>query len=120
MSDEVQSQTFDTGREISRIRDIIFGAEMRNYDKQFQAIQRELEQLRQQLQQLGAQLAQQDATQTQRLSELEQTTLAADNALRNELQAAVKMLTQAKVDRVALGEMLAQIGASLKSSSPSV
>ncbi len=51
------------GESVDRIRDIIFGPKMRDYELRFEAIVRDLDRLQQELDQLSEQLTSKDATQ---------------------------------------------------------
>ena len=104
----------DVGQEVDRIRDIIFGAQMREYQHHFQAIQRDLDRLQQQLDRLAEQLGEQDRNQGKKLQDLRREMRQADDDLRDELRQAVQELTTAKVDRAALGELFVELGAQLK------
>jgi len=117
MSDEQVNATPEVGsvQEVDRIRDIIFGHQMRDYDQQFQIVRRDLERLQQELDRLAERLADQDSSQAKRLQELRQEMRRADDDLRDELRQATQTLTNDKVDRVALGELFIELGTHLKS-----
>jgi len=117
MSDEQVNATPEVGsvQEVDRIRDIIFGHQMRDYDQQFQIVRRDLERLQQELDRLAERLAEQDSSQARRLQELRQEMRRADDDLRDELRQATQTLTNDKVDRVALGELFIELGTHLKS-----
>jgi len=117
MSDEQVNATPEVGseQEVDRIRDIIFGHQMRDYDQQFQIVRRDLERLQQELDRLAERLAEQDSSQAKRLQELRQEMRRADDDLRDELRQATQTLTNDKVDRVALGELFIELGTHLKS-----
>ncbi|UCC62799.1 MAG: HAMP domain-containing histidine kinase [Anaerolineae bacterium] len=82
MTDEqtpVGSQV-DMGQEVDRIRDIIFGAQMREYQHHFQAIQRDLDRLQQQIDRLAEQLGEQDRNQGKKLQDLRREMLLDEDA----------------------------------------
>ena len=117
MSDEQVNaiSQVEAPQEVDRIRDIIFGHQMRDYDQRFQIVRRDLERLQQELDRLAERLAEQDSSQAKRLQELRQEMRRADDDLRDELRQATQMLTDDKVDRVALGELFIEVGTHLKS-----
>jgi predicted nucleic acid-binding Zn-ribbon protein len=112
-------------REVDRIRDIIFGTNMRDYEQRFQAVQRELDRLQRAVDDLNSRLASTDGAQTKSLQKLghdlqeAQATMRveldrADEGLRAELQQAVGKLTFDKTDRAALGELFVQLADRLR------
>lgn len=100
--------------EVDRIRDIIFGHQMRDYEQRFQILQRDLERLRQEIDRLTEQLADQDSSQSKKLQDLRREMRKADDGLRDELRETAQRLTIEKVDRVALGELFIELGTHLK------
>ena len=116
MSDEQANAMaqVESVQEVDRIRDIIFGHQMRDYDQRFQIVRRDLERLQQELDRLTERLAEQDTNQARRLQELRQEMRRADDDLRDELRQATQALTNDKVDRVALGELFIELGTHLK------
>ncbi|RME45610.1 MAG: hypothetical protein D6791_10300 [Chloroflexi bacterium] len=116
MTDE-QAQTTpqaQTAQEVDRIRDIIFGPQMRDYEQRFQRIQRDLDRLQQATDRLNEQLSEQGSNQEKKLQALRQEMRQADDDLRNELRQTAQMLTTDKVDRQMLGELFVQLGTHLK------
>ena len=114
---EEQSQATpraDTPQEVDRIRDIIFGPQMRDYEQRFQTVQRDLDRLQQATDRLNEQLADQDSAQAKKLQALRQEMRQADDDLRTELRQTAQTLTTDKVDRLALGELFIQLGTHLK------
>jgi len=114
---EEQSQATpraDTPQEVDRIRDIIFGPQMRDYEQRFQTVQRDLDRLQQATDRLNEQLADQDSAQAKKLQALRQEMRQADDDLRTELRQTAQTLTTDKVDRLALGELFIQLGTNLK------
>lgn len=104
----------ESAQEVDRIRDIIFGSQMRDYSQQFQAVQRDLERLQQEVDRLTEQLAEQDRGQGKKLQNLRREMRRADDDLRDELRQTAQSLTAEKVDRVALGELFIEFGTHLK------
>lgn len=63
----VQPSAASTPQEVDRIRDIIFGPQIRDYEQRFQALQRDAERLQQEIDRLTEQLADQDGEQNKRI-----------------------------------------------------
>jgi predicted nucleic acid-binding Zn-ribbon protein len=110
---EASSQLQST-REIHRIRDIIFGPQMRDYEQRFQMLQRDLERLQQEVNRLTGQLSEQESDQNKKLQSLRGELRKADDGLRGELRDTAQSLTTDKVDRVSLGELFVELGEHLK------
>ncbi len=102
-------------QEVDRIRDIIFGSQMRTYEGNFQAIQRDLERLQQELDRLNEALAEHERLSGQKMQALERELRKADDSLRAELRETAGRLTDEKVDRQMLGDLLIELGSQLKS-----
>ena len=100
--------------EIHRIRDIIFGPQMRDYEQRFQMIQRDFDRLQQEVDRLTEQLSEQGSSQSKKLQNLRGEMRQADDGLRNELRQTVQGLTSDKVDRVPLGELFIELGTQMK------
>ncbi|MGD9146804.1 MAG: hypothetical protein PVG56_06310 [Anaerolineae bacterium] len=107
MSDE---QLQATSQDVDRIRDIIFGSQMRDYQQRFEGYQRDLARLQQEIAQLSEQLAEQDSTQTKKVQSLRREMRQADDDLRVELRETAQRLTVDKVERVDLGQLFLEIG----------
>lgn len=116
MTDEQTSATSaaESAQEMDRVRDIIFGPQMRDYAQRFQAVERDLERLQQEIDRLAEGLADQDSSQTKKLQNLRREMRRADDGLRDELRQTAQRLTDDKVDRVALGELFIELGTHLK------
>ena len=110
---EITPQT-ESVQEVDRIRDIIFGPQMRDYQQRFQMFQRDLERLQQEIDRLTEQLADQDSSQSKKLQDLRREMRKADDGLRDELRETAQRLTVEKVDRVALGDLFIELGTHLK------
>jgi predicted nucleic acid-binding Zn-ribbon protein len=104
----------ETPQEVDRIREILFGSQMRDYEQRFQVIRHDLERLQQELDRLAGRLAEQDSEQSKKLERLRKESREADEALRSALRETAQQLTNDKVDRMALGEMLIEMGNRLK------
>ncbi|MBK9715149.1 MAG: hypothetical protein IPO81_28260 [Kouleothrix sp.] len=105
----------DAPKDVDRVRDIIFGPQMRDYDQRFLTIQRDLERLRQELEQLTEQAAEQDREHGKRLQNLRREARQSDDDLRTELRQTAQKLMLEKVDRLSLGELFIELGNHLKS-----
>ena len=116
MTNEQVSATVQTEvpRDVDRIREILFGGQMREYEQRFQAMQRDLERLQQELDRLNEQLGSQDSEQNKKLHTLRRDLKQADDELRGELRQTTQTLTGEKVDRAALGELFAELGNRLR------
>lgn len=108
-SEQLQASSQD----VERIRDIIFGTQMRDYQQRFEVFQRDLAQLQQQLDRLSEQLAEQDSHQSKKVQSLRQELRQADDALRDELRETARKLTADKVEKTELGHLFIEIGTTL-------
>lgn len=77
---------------VERVRDIIFGPKMRDYDQRFEAITRDLARLQQDIDGLSQQLTAKDAAQGRNLQALRQELRQADSELKTALKADVSRL----------------------------
>ncbi|MCB0195112.1 MAG: hypothetical protein KDJ65_24405 [Anaerolineae bacterium] len=100
---------------VERIRDIIFGPQIRDYEQRFYNVQRDLERLQQELDHLAENLTDQDTDQNKKLQTLRRDMRQSDDDIRNELRQTANKLSFDKVDRVTLGELFIQLGNNLKS-----
>jgi hypothetical protein len=114
MADKQTPPSVETAQEVDRIRDIIFGPQMRDYDQRFQTVQRDLDRLQQELDRLAEQLTDQGGDQNKKLQNLRQEMRKADDDLRSELRETAQRLVNDKVDRTALGELFIELGTHLK------
>ncbi len=116
MTDEQTEATpmTETVQEVDRIREIIFGGQMRDYQQRFEAVQRDLDRLQGEIDRLTEQLADQDSEQGKKLQNMRQEMRQADNGLRDEVRQTAQKLTTEKADRAALGELFIQLGTNLK------
>ena len=105
-----QPTAASTPQEADRIRDIIFGPQIREYEQRFQSLQRDVERLQQELDRMHEELTEQDAEQNMRLQALRQ----GDDDLRTELRQTAQALSFEKVDRFSLGELFVNLGTHLK------
>jgi len=110
MSDE---QLQAGSQDMERIRDIIFGTQMREYQQRFDVFHRDLARLQQEIDQLNEQLAEQDSNQGKKLQTLRRELRQADDDLRTELRETAQRLTTDKVERRDLGRLFLEIGTRL-------
>ena len=101
-------------KDVERVRDIIFGPQMRDYDQRFHTIQRDIERLRQELELLNEQMGELDREQGKRVQTLRRESRQSDDDLRTELRQTAQKLQGEKVDRMALGELFVELGNHLK------
>lgn len=104
-------------KDVDRVRDIIFGPQMREYDQRFLVVQRDIDRLRQELEQLNEQLAEAEREQNRRVQNLRREARQSDDDLRAELRQSTQRLMFEKVDRMALGDLLIEMGNHLKNGS---
>jgi hypothetical protein len=104
----------ESAREIDRIRDIIFGSQIQDYEQRFQTIQHDLDRLQQGIDRLTKQLGDQDSSQAKGLEAFRGKVQQMEKDLRNELREATQTLTTDKVDRVQLGRLFIELGTVLK------
>ena len=108
------STKLESGQEVDRIRDIIFGPQIKDYEQKFQHAQRDLDRLQQEIDRLHEQLNDQGSEQNKRLKDLRGEMRKADDDLRSEVRETAKTLTNDKVDRAVLGELFIELGNHLK------
>jgi predicted nucleic acid-binding Zn-ribbon protein len=104
----------DSGQEVDRIRDIIFGSQIKDYEQRFQNVQRDLNRLQQEFDQLNEQLTDQGSDHNKKVQNLRREMRQADDGLRDELRETAQTLSQDKVDRMALGDLFVELGNHLK------
>ena len=80
------SQDAVQGESVDRIRDIIFGPKMRDYEQRFEALVRDMGRLQGEIDRLGEQLTSRDAAQTKAVQGLRQELRQADGELRSEIK----------------------------------
>jgi hypothetical protein len=118
MSEENQGgSSLGAMQDVGRIREIIFGSQMRDYEQRFRLLQRDLERLQSELDALREQSSAQNKEQDKRLQALRDDMRQSDDDLRAEMREAVDRLTMDKVDRSTLGDILIEMGNRLKEDS---
>lgn len=101
-------------QKVDRVRDIIFGHQMRDYEQRFQLVQRDIQRLQQELDRLNEQLTDHNSEQVKKFQAFRQEMRQADDSLRDEVRHVASRLTDEKVDRLALGELFVELGSHLK------
>lgn len=104
----------DAPKDVDRLRDIIFGGQMREYAQRFQIIQRDLERLQSELDRLTEEMTDQGRDFDKKLQALRRDARQGDDDLRAELRDTAEKLMDEKVDRLALGELFVELGNHLK------
>lgn len=104
----------ETSQEVDRIREIIFGSQMRTYEGKFQTVQRDLERLQQEIDRLTEKLAEQEKNHRDKLQANERELRKTNDSLRNELRETAQKLSDEKVDRKVLGDLFIELGGHLK------
>ncbi|MBN1979758.1 MAG: hypothetical protein JW918_20375 [Anaerolineae bacterium] len=99
--------------DVNRIRDIIFGSQMKDYDGRFDSVQRDLKRLQKEIDSLSERLTNQDDEQGKKLQGLRRDMRKADDDLRDELRQISRKLADEKVDREVLGQMFIELGTRL-------
>ena len=118
MSEENQGgSSLGSMQDVGRIREIIFGSQMRDYEQHFRLLQRDLEGLKSELDALREQSSAQDKELDKKLQALRDDMRQSDDDLRAEMREAVDRLTMDKVDRSTLGDLLIEMGNRLKQDS---
>ena len=118
MSEENQGgSSLGSMQDVGRIREIIFGSQMRDYEQRFRLLQRDLEGLQGELESLREQTSAQDKELDKKLQKLRDDMRQSDDGLRAEMREAVDRLTTEKVDRSTLGDLLIELGNHLKQDS---
>ncbi|MFN8524095.1 MAG: hypothetical protein U0821_13435 [Chloroflexota bacterium] len=114
---EQASQAVAQGKaapEITRVRDIILGPQTRENETRFKAVQHDIQRLQQGIDRLTEQLAELDAEQGKKLQAVRRELRENQDDIRSELRESAAKLANDKVDRLALGELLIELGTLLK------
>jgi hypothetical protein len=104
-------------QDVGRIREIIFGSQMRDYEQRFRLLQGDLDRLQGELDTLREQSNAQNKKQDKKLQALRDDMRQSDDDLRAEMREAVDRLTMDKVDRSTLGDLMIEVGNRLKEDS---
>lgn len=102
-------------QEMERVREIVFGAQMRAYDSNFATLRQDISRLQQTLVQMQEQISSREQEQSRRLQALRREMNDGDDAIRAELRQSTAQLTAEKVDRSTLGDLFIELGNQIKS-----
>jgi DNA anti-recombination protein RmuC len=102
-------------QEMERIREIVFGAQMRSYEQNFTTLRQDLNRLQQTLAQLQEQVSASEQEQNRRLQSLRREMGDNDESIRIELRQSTAQLTADKMDRSTLGDLFIELGNQIKS-----
>ena len=116
MSTQTNQNPAASPQDLERVREILFGGVIRDHDARFVTLQRDLERLQKALERSNEQLAAQDSSQSKKLQEARQDFQASTDELRAEMRSAVKRLSDEKVDKEQLGNLLIEMGNQIKGS----
>jgi hypothetical protein len=105
----------DSGQQVDRIREIIFGTQMRDYGQRFQALQEDVDRLRQELGRLSQRQDEQQKGQGAELQSLRSDLGRTADDLRSEFRQVAEQLEAEKVAWATLGELLIGLGTKLQS-----
>lgn len=97
-------------QDLERVREILFGAVIRDHEARFVTLQRDLERLQKALDKTNEELAAQESSHSKKLQEARQAFQASTEELRAEMRAEVSRLTDEKVNREQLGTLFIEIG----------
>lgn len=114
MSTQTTKNPATSPQDLERIREILFGSVIREHETRFVTLQRDLERLQKALDRTNEQLAAQDSAQNKKLLEARQDFQASNDELRAEMRAEVDRLSNEKVDREQLGNLLIEMGNQIK------
>ncbi len=114
MSTQESKNPATTPQDLERVREILFGGVIRDHDARFATLQRDLERLQKALDRTNEQLAAQDSAQSKKLQEARQDFQTASDELRAEMRSAVERLSNEKVDKEQLGNLLIEMGNQIK------
>lgn len=103
-----------SAQEIERIRDIIFGTQMRQYEQLVARLQQDLQRLEQQVSHLNEQAAERETEHSKTVHLLRQEIRDADSGLRDEVRQLTQQLEEEKVGRTLLGELFIEMGNQIK------
>ena len=103
-----------SANELERVRDIIFGSQMKQYEKSFSTLQQDVGRLQQEIARLNAQLTEWETGQTKKSQVLRQEMTDNDAEIRSELRQVTQQLDSDKVDRSMLGELFIELGNQIK------
>jgi predicted nucleic acid-binding Zn-ribbon protein len=113
--DQKKDATKEAAAEVGRIRDIIFGNEMRDYDRRFDSLQGDLDRLQQEIDRLRSQQVEGESSVNSRVQTVRDEARKADDAIRAELRETATRLGEDKVGRAQLAALLEAMAGALRS-----
>ena len=117
MSKQVNVPPTTSPQDLERVREILFGGVIRDHDARFATLQRDLERLQKALDRANEEMASRESAQSKKLQETRQDFQAATDELRTEVRLSVERLSNEKVDKEQLGDLLIEMGNQIKGSS---
>jgi len=114
MSTQTSQNPAANPQDMERVREILFGGVIRDHEARFVKLQRDLERLQKALDRSNEQLAAQDSAQSKKLQEARQDFQTSEEELRVEMRSAVDRLSEEKVDKEQLGNLLIEMGNQIK------
>lgn len=114
MADKQSTGAAPNPQDLERVREILFGNMVRDYEERFQVLQRDVGRLQGALDKTNARLAEQERDHSRRLQELRQELRTASDELRAEMRSVAERLTGDKVDKETLGDLLVEMGSQIK------
>ena len=114
MSTKNVTEKVTGGQDLERIREILFGQTIRDYDSRFSSVSRDAERMQKSIDQLSQQLAEQQAENSRKLQELRKEMRESEDSLRTELRDVNQRLTEEKMDKQVLGDLFIELGNQIK------
>ncbi len=117
MSTKESKNPMASPQDMERVREILFGGVIREHNARFVTLQRDLDRLQQALDKANEQLSAQDNGQNKKLKDAQLDFRNEIDGLRAEMRSAVDRLSEEKVDREQLGDLLIEMGNQIKGNS---
>lgn len=114
MSTKTSPNLTENPQDMDRVREILFGGVIRDHEARFVKLQRDLDRLQKALDRSNEQLAAQDSAQSKKLHEARQDAQTSEDELRAEMRSAVDRLSEEKLDKEQLGNLLIEMGNQIK------
>ncbi len=114
MSSKAASRFTSNPQDLERVREILFGKTLREYEQRFQTLQRDVDRLQSALDKAHERLAEQEREHNKRLQEVREELRLAASELRTEMRELADRLTGEKVDKETLGDLFVEFGAQIK------
>jgi hypothetical protein len=118
MGDEqAHGGSLDEGsKEVDRIREIIFGPQMHDYEQRFEAILGEVKRLQDAVERLAGQVSELDSSGDKKMQSLHRDLQKSAQELRQDVDQKAQSLNSQKVARAELAQMLINLGTQLQQS----